>query len=149
MTDVHELLGHVSARGEALNIDPGRLCLWAFSGGGVFLSPYLRDVPDAIRCVVAYYAALHAPTPEFSSAIQISGNTGRIPALLIARAGLDLAILNEGRIDRFVQEALRKNACIDVLNHATGQHGFDSRDNNERTRDILRRTIEFIHTHVT
>ena len=147
MTDVQDLLGYVSAHGEALNINPDRLCLWAFSGGGVFLSPFLREAPNAIRCVVAYYAALHARTPEFSAAIQISENTGRIPALLIARAGLDLALLNEG-IDNFVQHALKKNACIDVLNHATGQHGFDGRDNNERTKDILRRTLEFIHAHL-
>jgi hypothetical protein len=46
--------------------------------------------------------------------------------------------------DYFIQQALKKNAPVDVLNHATGQHGFDSRDDNERTRDILRRTIDFI-----
>jgi hypothetical protein len=54
-------------------------------------------------------------------------------------------MLNEA-MDLFIQNALKKNACMDVLNHATGQHGFDCRDDNARTRDILRRTIEFIHT---
>jgi dienelactone hydrolase len=145
--DVEDLLGYVRAHGEALGIDPDRLCLWAFSGGGVFLGPFLRECPDAVRCVIAYYAALHAPTPEFSAASQIAGNTGRIPALLVARAGLDLPAFNEG-IDYFVQQALKKNACIDVLNHSTGQHGFECRDDNERTRDILRRTIGFAHAHL-
>jgi hypothetical protein len=55
--------------------------------------------------------------------------------------------LNEA-IDRFIAVALRKNATIDVMNHPTGQHGFDFRDDNERTREILARTVEFIQTSV-
>jgi dienelactone hydrolase len=142
------VLRYVREHAATLNVDRDRLGLWAFSGGGPFLGPFLRETPDEIRCIVAYYAALHGPVPEFSAADQISQSTGRLPALLIARAGLDDAKLNQG-IDHFVQQALRKNACVDVLNHATGQHGFDARDNSPRTHDILRRTIEFIHTHLS
>lgn len=45
------------------SVDATRRSLWAFSGRGPFLGPYLRDppvrdTPDAIRCVLAYYAAL-------------------------------------------------------------------------------------------
>jgi dienelactone hydrolase len=144
IADVQDLLTYVREHSEALNVDPDRLCLWVFSGGGPIISPFLRETPDAVRCVVAYYAALHAAAPEFSPAIQISENTGRLPALLIARAGLDHPMLNQA-MDLFIQNALKKNACIDVLNHATGQHGFDCKDDNARTRDILRRTIEFLH----
>ena len=147
MTDVRDLAGHVLAQAGALGIDAGRICLWAFSGGGVFLSPFLRETPEAVRCVVAYYAALHAGAAEFSAATQISENAGRIPALLVARAGLDLAQLNEG-IDHFVAQALKKNASLDLLNHATGQHGFDVRDDNDRTREILQRTVEFVKTNL-
>ena len=66
---------------------------------------------------------------------------------MVARAGLDRPLLNEA-IDRFIAVALRKNATIDVMNHPTGQHGFDFRDDNERTREILARTVEFIQTSV-
>ena len=146
--DIDDLLKYVSEHGADLGIDSSRLCVWAFSGGGVFLCPFLRQTPDSVRCVVAYYAALHAQTPEFSAAAQLSENTGRLPALLVARAGLDLPELNQG-IDHFVQQALKKNACIDVLNHSTGQHGFDARDDNARTRDILRRTLAFVQEHLS
>ena len=148
ITDVQDLLGYVREHHAELNVDRDWLCLWVFSGGGPIISPFLRETPDAVRCVVAYYAALHAAAPEFSPAIQISENTGRLPALLIARAGLDHPKLNEA-MDLFIQNALKKNACMDVLNHATGQHGFDCRDDNQRTRDILRRTIEFIHAQLS
>jgi hypothetical protein len=93
--------------------------------------------------VVAYYAALHAQVREWSAATQVGSGTGKLPALMIARAGLDMPQFNEG-IDHFIQQALARNASMDVLNHATGQHGFDVRDDNQRTRDILRRTVEFI-----
>ncbi len=145
--DIQTLVQNVREHANALNLDADRLCLWAFSGGGIFLSPFLREAPAAIRCVIAYYAALHAQTPEFSPLTQLAENTGNLPALLIARAGLDMPALNEA-MDQFIQQALKKNTTIDVLNHAAGQHGFDVRDDNERTRDILRRTVEFIRLQV-
>ncbi len=113
MIDTRDLLDYVRENSEALGIDKNRLCLWSFSGGGVYLSPFLRETPDWLRAVVAYYSALHAPQPEFSAAMQISQNAGRIPALLTARAGLDMPALNEG-IDLFIREALKKNASLDV-----------------------------------
>jgi hypothetical protein len=33
------------------------------------------------------------------------------------------------------------------MNHPTGHHGFDIEDNNNRSREILKRTIEFIREH--
>jgi len=147
LSDIQSMLGYVREHGQSLNIDTERLCLWAFSGGGIFLSPFLRQTPREIRCVVAYYAALDAPIPEFSALAQISASTETLPAILIARAGLDTPAYNDAA-DRFIQQALKKNAQLDVLNHANGQHGFDVRDDNERTRDILRRTLDFIQLHL-
>lgn len=141
--DVHGLIAALPSYAGRLGIDPARLCLWVFSGGGVLLSPFLRETPDAVRCLAAYYAPLDASLPEFSPAQQLAGNTGRVPPMLIARAGLDMPPLN-ATIDAFVVEALKKNARIDVLNHPHGQHAFDCRDDHARTRDILRRTLEFI-----
>jgi dienelactone hydrolase len=138
MNDLEDLLFHLGSE---------RVCLWVFSGGGSLLGRLLRNTPASVRCVVAYYAALHASTSEFSAADAIEANAGWVPAILVARAGLDMPQLNE-TIDRFVAVALRKNATIDVMNHPTGQHGFDFRDDNERTREILGRTVEFVRTHL-
>jgi hypothetical protein len=65
--------------------------------------------------------------------------------MFIARAGLDEASLNAG-LDRFVQLPLKNNVSIEVLNHATGHHGFDIEDDNTRSREILKRTIAFLQT---
>jgi dienelactone hydrolase len=145
--DIRDLIAHVQSNAGTLGVDAGRLCLWFFSGGGVFLADFLRETPDNVQCVVAYYAVLHASVPQFSAAAQIAEKQGRIPPILIARAGLDTPALNEGT-DYFVQQALKKNANIELLNHASGQHGFDGRDDNERTRDILKRTVEFIRSNL-
>jgi acetyl esterase/lipase len=136
--DIEDLLLHLRFE---------RVCLWGFSGGGPLLARFLRSTPLSVRCVVAYYAALDASTSEFSAAAAIQENSGWIPPILVGRAGLDNPQLNE-TIDRFVAAALKKNVTLDVMNHAAGQHGFDFRDDNERTREILARTVQFIRTHL-
>ena len=143
IADLGDLVAYVRAEAETLGVDGDRLGLWVFSGGGVLVSGFLRIVPPELRCVVAYYAALHGPTPEFSAAAQLALNDSGLPPLLVARSGLDAPQLNEG-IDHFVQEALKKNAPLELLNHATGQHGFDFRDDNDRTRQIVARTFAFL-----
>ena len=50
-------------------------------------------------------------------------------------------------LDRFVREALNRKANLDLSNHANGQHGFDVLDDNARTREIIKRTIEFVKAH--
>jgi acetyl esterase/lipase len=151
-SDVNDLVAYLRANAATLGIDPDRITLWAFSGGGVFLSSALRDAPPYVRCLIAYYAALDvAPAmaggedaaKEFSPLQQLKLKGQAAPPLFVARAGLDDPTLN-GELDRFAQEAMTRNATIDFVNHAAGHHGFDSRNDDERTREIIRRTIEFI-----
>ena len=138
MNDIEDLISHLGLK---------RVGLWVFSGGGSLLGRLLRNTPTSLRCVVAYYAALEAKTREFSAADAIEENSGRVPPILVARGGLDTPELNY-TIDRFVAAALKNNVAIDVMNHPAGQHGFDFRDDNQRTREILARTLEFIRTHL-
>ena len=62
--DVADLVAHVRANAASLGIDPERLALWAFSGGGPFLSAGLRERPGWLRAVVAYYAVLDLQQPR-------------------------------------------------------------------------------------
>lgn len=70
-----------------------------------------------------------------------------VPGMSRVRVRRDLAGLNAG-MDRFVQAALSKNLTVEVFNHAAGHHGFDVEDDDERTREIIRRAVEFIRAHV-
>ncbi len=83
---------------------------------------------------------------EFSSLHQL--RCGRnLPPLLVGRAGSDDGLLNES-IDAFVMLALEQNLEIDVLNHPTGEHGFDVRNNCRRSRDLIEATLTFFRRHL-
>jgi acetyl esterase/lipase len=158
--DVEDAVAWVRNEAIELGIDPARLALWAFSGGGPFLSLALREGAPALRALVAYYAALDlremppdpaAPISDgdrlaLSPAHQVE--SGRpVPPVLVARAGLDLPSLN-ATIDRFIAAALAHNAPVEAINHPDGRHGFDILDDDPRTREIAARTIEFLRTHL-
>jgi hypothetical protein len=66
--------------------------------------------------------------------------------IFISTSGRDEPGLNEA-VDSFVREAGLRKATLDFSNHAEGQHGFDVLDDNERTREIIKRTLEFIKAH--
>jgi acetyl esterase/lipase len=155
--DVASALAHVRDHADELGIDPDRLAFWVFSGGGPFLSLALRGAPPYIRAALAFYAALDIREKPpgstaavsddvraaFSPAHQVRAEAGRTPPLFVARAGLDHPFLNAS-IDRFVAEALAANAEIDVMNHPTGRHAFDILDDDERSREIIARAIDFL-----
>jgi acetyl esterase/lipase len=162
--NVAAVIAYLRAEADALRLDPDRLCLWAFSGGGPQLAPPLAAPDPAVRCLVGYYpmldlridlgpvAALIPEVPaatleRFSPAACVAIPAPRPrPPLLLARAGRDQPFVNQG-LDGFVQAALAAGLEIEILNHAAGQHGFDVRDDVERSRRIIARTIEFIQAH--
>lgn len=151
----------VRAQAGSFHLDPDRLGVWAFSGGGPFLGPLLLEKPAWVRCLVSYYAMLDLrPLREqipgelsdevlerFSPVACLPGEAFDGPPILIARAGLDRPWLN-ATADAFVARALAANATLDVLNHPRGQHGFDILDDDDRSREILARTIGFLKAHV-
>jgi acetyl esterase/lipase len=156
-SDVADLLAHVRKNAATLGVDPERIAVWAFSGGGPFLSGPLRERPAWLRALVAYYAALDLQQPPpgqsggldaetrtaWSALAALGEDAAGAPPMLVARAGLDNPWLNAG-VDRFVAAALARGATLDLLNHPQGRHGFDILDPDERTKAILRRTLDFL-----
>ena len=155
--DVAAAVDHVRGHAEELGIDRDRVALWAFSGGGPFLSPALREQWPFVRAIVAYYAVLDLQVPppgaaggitdetrrEFSPVRHLAAAGEKTPPLLVARAGRDNPWLNV-TIDRFVQEALARNASLELMTHPAGQHGFDVLDDDDRSREIIARTLDFL-----
>jgi acetyl esterase/lipase len=155
--DVADLIEHVRKNAEVLHVDPERIAVWVFSGGGPFLSATLAERPGFVHAVVAYYAVLDLQVPppgqpdtlgpevrkRFSPVAQLAPGPRPLPPMLVARAGQDHPFLNEG-LDRFVREALAQNAPLDLLNHPKGRHGFDILDDDARSREIISRTFEFL-----
>lgn len=157
-SDVNQLLKYVIENADKLNIDKGRIAIWCFSGGVPFgLYAGINEFPHCVKCIAAYYGIA-----DFKVAAQLLGinikakeikkyspinfidkNSDKIPPMLIARAGLDNPILNES-LDKFIIKALKNNLTVDVYNHSAGGHVFDLFDDNDRTREIIDKTLNFL-----
>jgi acetyl esterase/lipase len=159
--DIQTAIVYVRALADVLSLDADRLALWAFSGGGPFLSFALREQLPYVRCLVAYYALLalqpfqgraagavtEAMLRAFSPAAYLEAATAPALPILIARAGQDQPTLN-ATIDAFVQGALAANLPIEVMNHPHGRHAFDILDADDRSREIIARTVAFVQAHL-
>jgi acetyl esterase/lipase len=158
-SDIDDALRYVREHADALGIDRDQIAVWAFSGGGPLLSHFLRKPEPGIRCIVGFYSLMdiqpgnvQSPGPSgnslkhFSPVLALAESNGKLPPIFLGRAGLDNASLNT-TIDAFVAEGLKRNIAIDLSNHPEGHHGFDMLDDNARSREIIRRAMDFVKSH--
>jgi acetyl esterase/lipase len=159
--DIAAALAYVQAQAGALQVDADRIGVWAFSAGGPLLSDFLRAPQPSVRCLVAYYALLDlqpliphladvvdaATLQHFSPLDALQQAQAADTPLLIARAGQDRPEFNS-TIDEFVQAALAANLPLDLLNHPSGRHAFDTLDNDRRSQAIVAHTIAFLQQHL-
>jgi acetyl esterase/lipase len=161
-SDVSDAINYIRTNADRLNIDKDRICLIAYSAGGPMLSRAMQEKPAYIRCLVAFYAFMdvqqseahrNSETPEtirrFSNINYLAdADATRIAPLFIARAGQDEVPTMNDSIDRFISKAIEKNLAITVMNHPQGAHGFDNRNDDERSREIIRAAIQFMRFHL-
>ncbi|TMG47601.1 MAG: hypothetical protein E6H91_08735 [Chloroflexi bacterium] len=154
--EVHAAIGFVRGGAAAFGVDPMRVGLWVFSAGAPFgLAPLLQLRPDWLRCAAGFYTIwdlapyreqIRPPVDEairrWSAVTALDSDTPDLPPLLLARAGRDGAGILEGT-DTFIRRARQRGIDLTVLDHPTGQHGFDIRDNDERSREIIQMTLDF------
>jgi dipeptidyl aminopeptidase/acylaminoacyl peptidase len=118
----------------------------------------MQTRPPYIRCLVSYYNFLdisrtihHSQfeSPEtvraFSPVTHLAPDN---PPMLVVRAGRDeIPALNES-IATFVARAVEVNAPLTLMIHPTAPHGFENKQDDARTREILSSTIEFLKRHL-
>jgi acetyl esterase/lipase len=165
-SDVDALIAFVRGSADDLGVDGERIGIWVCSmGPPVVLPRILRDRPPFVRCVAALYGvmdlrSLRDETPAevgddvltaFSPVVALTEAAASFvppPPMLLARAGREERRWLNPTIDAFVAAALEANAELDLLTHPTGRHGFDVADDDERSRDIVARTVEFLRRHL-
>jgi dienelactone hydrolase len=154
--DVHSLVNYVRSNADDYGIDKDRLCLWFFSGGGSQLAPYLAEGADWLKCIAIYYAvvdpavweAMGASLPKALDPLEaLKDKTGHTPALFIAEAGKDHPALKAG-LQRFVSTANENGWSLEYWNHPAGEHGFETRTDDDRSRAIILRTVDFVGEHL-
>jgi acetyl esterase/lipase len=159
--DVAAAIAFVRAGAEDFGIDADRVGVWVFSAGGPFgLAPLLQRRPDWLRCAAGFYtiwdlAPLRRRLPyatdesirRWSCVTALETDTPNLPPLLLACAGRDSAELLEGA-HMFVSKAREGDVDLTVLDHPSGQHGFDTRDDDARSREIIGLTLDFFVRHL-
>ena len=167
-SDVSAAIEYVRSQSAALGIDPDRLCVAVYSAGGPLASVVMRERVPYVRCLVLFYpyldiehlrvasrfrAALPAAhvdslVPRHSPAHLLTVAPADLPPIFVAMAGQDqIPNLNDS-IDRFMRAAIANRVEVDFALHRRGDHGFDQRNHDARTREILERVIAFVQLHV-
>jgi acetyl esterase/lipase len=165
-TRMHEVAGdieagvdYVTGHAEEWGLDASTIGLWTCSMGAPFALRLAFARSSSLRCVVALYGAMDLTNDpgtdesvpeevrrEFSPLQHLRAG-GDLPPLLLARAGKDHPWLNAS-IDAFVARALDRNLEIDLLNHPTGEHGFDVLNDCRRSREVIEATLGFFRRHL-
>ena len=166
--DVTAAVEYVRANAATLGIDTDRLCVAVYSAGGPLASVFMRGRTPGLRCLVLFYPYLDLehmrsqspfrpahPTahvdslvPLYSPAHLVTVAPATLPPIFLAMAGADaIPRLNES-IERFMRAAIASRVELDFALHRTGAHGFDQRDHDARTREILERAMAFVTRHL-
>jgi dienelactone hydrolase len=130
--DFTRVVRYAVSHGAELGVDPERVAVYAASGNVSTAFPVLEDPATAgVRAAVIYYGA--APIEHFRLDLPV----------LYVRAGLDRPPVNAA-ITQLASLAASQNAPVTLLNHPTGYHGFEVRNDDDASRDIIERTIDFV-----
>lgn len=162
ISSIDDLLKYVIENAAELKIDENKIAIWCFSGGVPFgLYEGMHDYFDNIKAIAAYYGFGELKSVEellgrkigeeviekYSPINLIMKNADKIPPLFLARAGLDRPVLKKS-IEMFIEKGFEYNLAMDIYNHPTGVHGFDLFTDNERTHEIIKKTLEFLKYHL-
>jgi acetyl esterase/lipase len=154
--DVGSAIAYVRAHAKRLGIDSRRLCTLGFSIGTApwHLWATMRDPKPWLRCNVVYYGPLDFRSPsfpidrglvdEFSALTYLRRFPGRIPPMLVVKAGRDV---NQGineSIGRFEAAARELHADVRVVTYPSAAHGFDLGPRTRRARAIVKETLRFL-----
>lgn len=130
--DFQLLIAHLTSRATDYGIDREAIAVYAGSGNVFTALPILQDPRQTgIRAAVMYYGSADVKAFRLD-----------LPVLYV-RAGLDRPGVNRA-ISELVSRGVAQNAPITLLNHPTGHHAFEIFDDDEATREIIERTLEFV-----
>lgn len=166
--DVTAAVDYVRANAATLGVDTNRLCVAIYSAGGPLASVFMGERAPGVRCLVLFYPYLdlehmrvqspfRAAHPaahvdslsiRYSPAHLLTVAPGTLPPIFLAMAGSDAIPRLNDSIERFMAATVANRVEIDFALHRTGVHGFDQRNHDARTHEILERTLAFVTRHL-
>jgi dienelactone hydrolase len=126
-------------------VDPDRIAMWFFSGGGILMGTWLSQPPSWLRCVAASYPI--CPTQEELEDLAISPNealrsAGGLP-ILLTRAGQEQPDVAEA-VEVFVAAAAEAGNNLEIIDVPDGHHGFDTVDHADQSKAAVERALDWI-----
>ena len=85
---------------------------------------------------------------RYSPAHLVAVAPANLPPIFLAMAGEDQIPRLNDSIERFMRAAVANRVELDFALHRRGAHGFDQRNHDARTREILERAITFVQRHL-
>jgi dienelactone hydrolase len=134
--EVDAAIAAAGDRAGELGLDRGRLGVAGFSAGAMLAARAVARAPRRFRCVALCYGP---PDLEPEPAM---------PPVLVVRAGRDHPDLNRA-IDEFLAAALAVNLPVELVNHPGGHHAFDTVDDTDESRRVIRRVLAFLGEHLS
>jgi acetyl esterase/lipase len=128
-------------------VDPDRIVLWFFSGGGVLAASWLRAAPSWLRGIAWTYPVLGPPPdwpgdgPRFDAVAAVAAHPA-LPKLLL-RVGDEYPFLAHVQ-DVFVRAARDADASLEVLVVPHAAHGFEVRAYDAESRATVDRAVDWV-----
>jgi dienelactone hydrolase len=109
-------------------VDADRIGIWFWCAGGPLASGWLRAAPSWLRCLIFTYPLLGSPEgvslPAGFEPAEALAEAGDLPPMLLGRAGLEAPGVAR-TVERFVAAAEKYQAPLEIIDVATGFHGYD------------------------
>ena len=122
-------------------VDPDRVVLWFFSGGGILSPAYLNAPPDWLRGMAFSYAVLDDDDPDWSPRAAL--HPERPVPVLVTRVGQEVPGLVDGQ-QQFVDKATRLDLPLTVIDVPHGGHAFDAAEATAESRGAIREATQWV-----
>src|SRR5262249_24556732 len=134
--DFRQLIDYVYDHAATYGGDRDGIAVYAASGNVFSALPLVEDPNQTkVKAAAIYYGT--GPVTTFRRDLPI----------LFVRAGLDRPGVNgderSGMVG-MIARAIAQNAPVSVMNNPAGHHAFEMIDDNELTRDVIARTLDFV-----
>lgn len=132
-------------------VDPARIALWHFSGGGPLAVDWMTRAPEWLRAI-AWTCPVLAPPPDWPgdgprfNAVTALGAHPQLPKLLV-RVGDEYEPLAQVQ-DTFVAAAHEAGAALDVIEIPSAAHGFERHGHDGTAREAVDRAMRWVVTQV-
>ena len=127
-------------------VDPDRIALWFFSGGGLLAGDWLRNPPSWLRCVGLTYPLLgelpNWPLEERWRADLAVAGSGRLPIVMtrVGREAPQIAVT----VTAFTDAAEAAGANLEIIDVPNGRHSFDLLDHTDESRAAVQQAMTLV-----